>query len=114
VKVGLKQYIKLIDILKKGAFGTTNRSVAIDSYSSYLQSNSISYNLVPDEDIVLQDTRDYYFTNPCTGFVPFTKKNVIQLFPLKQDEIKAYLKTKKVNFSSREDLLKLADYLRAL
>ena len=33
------------------------------------------------------------------GFVQYTKKNVMQLFPQNEDEIKAYLKSNKINFS---------------
>ncbi len=39
---------------------------------------------------------------------------LIQLFPQNEDEIKAYIKSNKVDFDSRDDLLRFADYLRSL
>lgn len=111
IKVGLKQYIKLKDILKKGAFGTTSRGASIDTYNS-MAANGISYDLVPNEDMELQKTLEYYISIPSTGFIQFNKKNVIQLFPQKSDDIKSYIKSNKVDFDSRDDLLKFADFIR--
>jgi hypothetical protein len=111
VKVGLKQYVQLKDVLKKGAFGTTARSVSIDSYKS-MNAGGVSYDLIPDEEIVLQKTREYYLATISGGFVQFSKKNAIQLFPQRADNIKSYLKSNKIKFDSRDDLLRFADYLR--
>jgi hypothetical protein len=113
LRVGLEQYIKIKDVLKTGAFGTTARSVSVDSYSS-VSTNGITYNLVPNEDIELEKMMEYYLMPSSGGFIPFTKKNVMQLFPQDEDNIKAYIKTNKVNFDSRDSLLKFADYLNSL
>jgi hypothetical protein len=112
LKVGLKQYVKVKDVLKKGAYGTTSRGASVDTYTS-MSSSGISYDLIPNEDIEVQKEIEYYISFQSGGFDLFTKKNVIQLFPEKSEEIKSYIKSKKVDFSSREDLLKFADYLRA-
>ncbi len=113
LKVGLKQYIKLKDILKKGAYGTTNRGVSIDTYNS-VATGGISYDLIPNEDLELQKTLEYYISDLSGGFMLFTKKNAIQLFPGKEDDIKTYIKSNKVDFDSRDDLIRFADYLRSL
>jgi hypothetical protein len=113
LRVGLKQYIRIKDVLKTGAFGTTARSVSVDSYSS-VSANGITYNLVPNEDIELEKMMEYYLMPSSGEFIPFTKKNVMQLFPQDEDKIKAYIKTNKVNFDSRDSLLKFADYLNGL
>jgi hypothetical protein len=113
LKVGLKQYIKIKDVLKEGAMGTINRVSSIDTYSS-LWADGNSYGLVPNENIEVQMTLEYYISNSPGGFVQFTRKNVIQLYPKKADEIKAYVKSNKVDFDSRDDLIRFADYLRSL
>ena len=113
IRVGLKQYVKIKEILKEGAFGTTNRVSSVDTYNS-MSTNGISYDLIPKEDIEVEMTLEYYLSDPLGGFTLFTRKNVIQLFPQRADEIKAYIKSKKVDFDSRDDLLIFADYLRSL
>jgi hypothetical protein len=113
LKVGLKQYVRIKDILKEGALGTLNRVSSIDTYNS-LWADGNSYGLVPNENIEVQMTLEYYISNSSSGFVQFNKKNVIQLYPQKADEIKAFIKSHKVDFDSRDELLKFADYLRSL
>jgi hypothetical protein len=113
VRVGLKQYIKLKEVLKKGAYGVPARNVSIDSYNSIAAGGNF-YELIPDEDILLQKTNGYYLSTASGGFVLFNRKNVLELFPQKVDIIKGYLKSDKVNFESRDDLLRLAAFLRGL
>ena len=113
LRVGLKQYVRIKDILKEGALGTTNRNASIDTYSSVTSSN-VSYELIPNSDIEVQMTLEYYLSKSSQDFILFNKKNAIQLFPQSADEIKAYIKSNKVDFDSRDDLLRFADYLRSL
>lgn len=109
-RVYLKQAIVIKDIHKEGAFGTINRTAASESYSYVLTGNSF-VDLVPTEDIVLQKTVDYFYSTPENAFVQFTKKNIIKILPEKEDVIKNYLKSNKIDFESREDILKLADFV---
>jgi hypothetical protein len=113
MKVGLKQYYKIRDVLKSGAYGTTVRSGSADTYNS-ISANGLTYGLIPNEDIELQKMIEYYLYTPSNGYTLFIKKNVLQLFPERSDEIKAYLKANKVDFDSRDDLLRFADFLRTL
>jgi len=113
IKVGLKQYIKIKDVLEKGAFGTTNRAASIDTYKS-IWADGNTYDLVPNQDIEVQMTLEYYISKSSCDFILFNKKNVKQLFPQRADEIKAYIKSNKLDFESRDDLLRFADYLRSL
>ncbi len=113
IKVVLKQYIKLKEIQKQDSYGTTSAGSAMTSYGS-LPANGNFYKLVANTDLQMQRTLEYYLSDPAGGFVAYTKKNVKQLFPENKSEIKAYLKSNKVNFDSREDLIRLADYLKTL
>ncbi len=113
VRVALKQYFKLKEVLKKDSYGTSSSGSATNSYGSLPVDGSF-YKLAANEDMVFQKTLEYYLTTSSSGFVQFNKKNVIQLFPQKGDVIKAYLKSNKVNFDSRDDLIRLAYYLGSL
>ena len=113
LRVYLKQHVVIKDILKKGAFGTTNRNSAIESYS-YVVSGNVSYDLIPDEDLVLQKTSKYYYSTSVNDFIQFNRKNIIQILPGKEDVIKNYLKSNKIDFESGDDLLRLAGFLSNL
>ena len=112
-KVYLKQSIALKDILKKGAMGTINRSAASQSYD-YLLADGLSKDMVADVDIVLQKTEVYFFSTAGEEFIPFNKKNLIKIMPENKNFIMNYIKLKKTDFKTREDVLNLADYLSKL
>lgn len=113
LKVVLNQYIKLKEIVKKDSYGTSSSGSSTQSYGS-LPSNGQFYKLAANEDMVFQKIREYYLSTPSSGFVPFKKKNVMQLFPKNEDDIKKYLKSNEIDFDSREDLIKFAAYLQGL
>lgn len=113
VRVGLRQRIKLKEVLKKDSYGTSSSGSATNSYSM-LPTDGNFYKLTANEDMVFQKTMEYYVATSSSGFVQCKKKSVLQLFPQKADEIQKYLKTNKIDFDSREDLLKLAEYLKNL
>lgn len=113
VEVGLMKNFRLKEIQKKGAFGTINRSSSIDTYNSMSLRDNF-YQLIPNEDWVFQKTEKYYFSTSPKGFIQFNKKNVMEAFPQKEDAIKDFLKSNKIDFNSEKDLFKLADYLGSI
>jgi hypothetical protein len=113
IKLGLKAYVRFKDILKKGAMGTTARASSVDTYNSMYSSGNL-YKLIPNEDIELERTNEYYLYTPDAGFTLLLRKNILKLFPDKDNEIKTYLKSHKVRFFSRDDLIGLTDFLRTL
>ena len=113
LKVGLKQYFKLKEVLKKDTYGTSSSGSATTSYGT-LPAGGQFYKLIANEDLVFQKIQDYYISSPSNEFVPCRKKTVINLFPEEKDAIKAYLKSNKTDFNSVDDLLNLADYLQGL
>ena len=112
-KVVLKEYIKLKEVLSKDSYGTSSSGSASNSYGM-LPAEGNFYKLAANKDMVFQKTREYYFATASGGFIQFSKKNVIHMFPRKEDAIKAYLKSNKVDFDSRTDLLRFADFLSGL
>jgi hypothetical protein len=113
IKVGLKQYIKLKEVLKKDSYGTSSSGGASTSYGS-LPANGKLYKLTANEDMVFQKVREYYLSTPASGFVSFRKKTIMQLFPKHEDEIKTFLKSNDVDFDSGEDLIKLSRFVAGL
>ncbi len=111
--VALKQYIKLKEVQKKDSYGTSSAGSATNSYGTLPTAGNF-YKLVANEDMVFQRTSEYYISDPEGGFDLYNKKNVLHLYPKNEKEIKAYLKTEKINFDKRDDLIKLADYLSGL
>jgi hypothetical protein len=113
VKVGLRQYYKLQEILKKDGYGTASAASATNSYS-VLPSDDYYRKQIVDKEMIFQKTREYYLSVSTSDFVLFRKKAVMKLFPEKSDEIQQYLKSNKVDFDSESDLLRLAGFLKRL
>ena len=112
-KVFLKQGIVIKDIQKEGAYGTINRSGVSELYGHVLTGGN-SVDLILRQDMVLQKTTDYFYSTQGNEFIRFSKKNVVNILPGKEDVIKNYLKSNKIDFDSREDLLKVADFVSKL
>lgn len=113
VQVGVKEYFNLIDTRKKDPYGDIGSGAATDSYSS-LHSNGQYNKLTVTQDRIFQKVSDYYLAASSREFVPFTKKKVLQLFPKNKNGIEDYLKWNKVDFDSRNDLVRFAEFLSKL
>jgi hypothetical protein len=109
-KFAVRQFVRVVDYQKKGAYGTSSSTAAIDSYSSLL-SGPHNYNLIVDVDLVMRKETLYYIYRTGLGFEPFRKKTIFQVFPEKADELKKYLKEQPVDFDVKEDLLRLFQFL---
>ncbi|HJZ40760.1 MAG TPA: hypothetical protein VJ203_10375 [Bacteroidales bacterium] len=112
-KLGLKQYVKMVDKQTQAAYGMTSSVSATDSYNS-IPSSSGYYSLTVNEDISVRPVKDYYLGSEKEGFQLIRKKLIFQLFPESEDEIKQYLKNNEVNFNKEEDLMKLCMFLKDL
>jgi len=113
IRIMLNEYIKLKEIQKKDSYGVSGTGSSTESYNS-LPADGNYYKLHANSDMVFQRMRDYYLSTPDNGFQPFTKKNVLKLFPKNENAIKDYLKSNDIDFGSREDLIKLAGFLQSL
>jgi len=111
--VGEKQYFNLMDVKKKDPYGDIGSGAATDSYSS-IHSNGHYYKLTANQDRIFQKVVEYYLATPTSDFVFFNKKKVKKLFPQQKKAIDDYLKSNKVDFDSRKDLLRFAEYLDAI
>ena len=112
-KVGLKQFIELKEIQSKDSYGVASTGGATTTYSSMPVDGSF-YKLVANKDMVFKRTIQYYISTKDSGFQSFNRKNVLALFPDSEVKIRDYMKTNKVKFDSRADLLRLAEFLGSL
>jgi hypothetical protein len=112
-KVGLKRFIDLKGILNKDSYGISGSAGSTTSYSS-LPADGSFHKLIANKDMIFKWTSQYYLYTNESGFQFYNRKNILEFSPQSKDIIKGYLKTNKVNFDSKEDLLRLADFLGTL
>jgi hypothetical protein len=112
-KVGLKQFIELKGIQNKDSYGISGSAGSTTSYSSLPVDGSF-YRLTANKDMVFKCSTQYYICTKESGFQFFNRKKILELFPENKPVIKDYLKSNKVNFNSKVDLLRLADFLGTL
>lgn len=112
-KVGLKEAYELKEVQNIDSYGVASSGSSTQSYGS-LPVDGNSYKLSANKDMIFQKTIRYYISNPGSSFIIFNKKNVLQLYPESEDKIKTYLKGNKVDFGSKDDLLRLARFLDSL
>ena len=113
IKVALKQNITLKQVLKHDSYGVSGSGSATESINS-LQTTGNSYKLIVNQDRVFQKISEFFLTTSSGEFVPFTKKKILQLFPQKKEAIHEYLKSNKVDFESKNDLVRLVGFLQNL
>ena len=113
IKLAAKQTLRFADKQKGGAYNTTSSTSAITTYSSFSIEGKV-YNVIPTEDMILKKQTQYYFGDKYNHFVLANKKNLLRLFSKQNGALTAYLKENDVDFTNREDLEKLLQYLANL
>ena len=113
VTIGINQFYNLMDVRKKDPYGDIGSGAATDTYSS-IHTGGQYYKLTANQDRIFQKVAEYYLQIPSGNWVRFNKKKVKQMFPQHKKAIATYLKSSKVNFYSREDLIRFAEYLGEL
>lgn len=113
IKVCVRDKIKLKEVVKTGAMGQPNRNSQVDSFNSMSLEGNFQQ-LIPAEDLVFQRSLEFYILTSSGELIEFRKKNVFNLFPDREPEIQKYLKSNKVNFEMKVDILRFADFLAGL
>jgi hypothetical protein len=113
VTVGLKQLYKLKTIENKDSYGTAGSGSATTSYNS-LPAEGNFYKLTANKDMIFERSLSYYISTGDQDFMPLNRNNVLKLYPAEKDRLKKYLQAEKIQFGKREDVLRLADFLRTL
>jgi len=112
LKVFYTQKIEFVDRQKNGALGSSGRSFTIDSYD-YMQIGKYSYNFKTDVDVIFRKKKEFFYFAG-NGYVLLNKKNAEKILPEKQDLVKKYLKTNRIDFELKNDVLKFADFISNL
>ena len=113
IKLVTKQTLSVVGKEKTGAYNATSSTSAINTYSSFTSDGKV-YKLVPMEDMILKKQIQYYFGDKYNHFVLANKKNLLRLFSKQNGALTVYLKENDVDFTNREDLEKLLQYLANL
>ena len=111
IKLAEKQNWEVADVRKMGAHNTPSTTFAIASISTLVDIFGKSHDLILNEDVILRKVTNYYFGDKYNLFVPASKKNLLSLFPKEQKSLANYLKENKVNFTKKNDLEKLTQFL---
>jgi len=91
---------------KEGAFGISNSTNGIDSYTSFVSGNA-SYHLYVSDEVTVKKITNYFLLTKDDRFLPASRANFLSLFAKNKSQIDRYLDTHKVNFSKEEDLRQL-------
>jgi hypothetical protein len=109
----MHKYIKLINVKKEGAYGTSNSTGSVDSYSSLsANKNSATLKLKVNEDMDFALVTDFYFSRKSNEFVLAKKNSILKLFPEEEEIIKEFIKSQSIRFNEKDDLIKLTEYLK--
>jgi hypothetical protein len=111
VKLAGKQVWEVADIRKIGSHNRPSTTFAVTSFSTITDRLGRTQDLLLNEDVVVRKKTTYYFGDMYNHFVPAGKKNLLLLFPKKQNSLANYLKENKVNFDKKNDLEKLIQFL---
>jgi len=111
--VGMKDRIELEAVGKQSATGVPMRTGASSDYSSKNLGKNIQ-NLVPSEDMIFKRGVKYFIIYPYGEMKEFKKKSILEIFPYNESDIQEYLKSDRVNFDSKEDIIRFAGFLETL
>jgi len=111
VKLVEKKIWQVSDLRKVGSHNRHADTYDVTSISTLSNGYGKAYELILDQDVVIRKKTQYYFGNMYNSFVPAAKKNLLSLFPKQENMLVKYLKENNVNFSKKEDLEKLAQFL---
>lgn len=107
------KYIKLVNVKKEGAYGTSNSTGSVDSYSSLsANNNSATLKLKVSEDMDFAIMTDFYFSKNSSEFVLARKNSILKLCPEKDEMIKEFIKSQSIRFNEKDDLIKLTEFLK--
>ena len=107
-----RRFLKLTDIKTKGAYGTTSSTSAVDNYSSFISnSNTRTYQLKADEDMVFSFRTSYYFQTRSRDLFSAQQNTLLKSFPEYSASIKKFIKENSIKFTREADLVKMADFM---
>ena len=110
VKMAIRERIRLSDKQKIGAYGQTNTTTSIETTGGFLDSYK-RYNVVSNENLVLQWEKQYYLSAKRGHFFIANKKNVLKEFGDHRKALQDFLDKNNLNFKKEEDIRKLCEFI---
>jgi hypothetical protein len=109
-KIGIAGFFTTVSRRKLSAYGSTVDG-GVDSYGSYVIPTNTKLNLTPNVETTVAYRKAMFLGNRFNLFLPVTRKNIFSFYPDKERELKEYLAKTKVDFTSREDVIRLIGYM---
>jgi len=113
VKLGEKQMLRIVDKQRIGAYGVASSVESIDTKNAY-NDGVKNYNMTVMQQLLLAREVQYYLGDTYNHFVLANKKNVMKFFSKQQRALESYLKENNIEFTNKEDLEKLFQFLNQL
>ncbi len=113
VKLVEKKIWQVAETQRMGAFNTPTSTASINSQAFY-NVNGTTYNLVLNEELTLRKVELHFFMDRNSRVVPAGKKNLLKLFPKEQRRIETFLKDNQIDFTNKNDLEKIVQFLGLL
>ena len=114
VMLVVKNYVKLMDVRKQGAYGMSSTG-NIDNYTSVSSgTNTGTVQLKSNQDMIYSYEVEYYFTSDKVDYVPARKNSILKLYPDHKDEIRSFIKEHSINFNRLQDLISLTEFVANL
>jgi len=110
VKMAIRERIRLADKQKIGAYGQPNTTTSIETTGGYLDSYK-RYNVVANENLVLQWEKSYYLSAKKGHYFMANKKNVLKEFGDHRKELQNFLDKNDLNFRKEEDIRNLCEFI---
>lgn len=113
IKLAHSQYFEMSNREKAGEFGQpSGGSVQTYTSMSSVASQTSTKPLVANEFLTMAKRSVYYIGDEFNSFKVANKKNVLEMYSKNENEVKTYLKEKKVDFNKEEDLKQLIIFLK--
>lgn len=105
--------VKIADKQKTGAYGIPNSTGTIESIDRI--DTKGAYNKIElNENLLVSRATTYYIENEKGELLPASKKNILNLYPRKDDQIRNFIKNNSLQFDKEEDFIKVTDFLSSL
>jgi len=110
VKLASAVFFAVLKKQKMGAYGNTTDGAA-GSMNSFVTLNNSKLELVPQSVTTIALQNIFFLGNRFSQFLPVNKKNIFSFYNKKETELNEFLKKTSLNYSSRQDILNLVQYM---
>ena len=113
VKIARKRLLEMTNKEKLGAMGVEGYGGAIETFSKFTGSQHMR-ELVAKEKLTFTEHITYYVGEKFNHFYKANKKSLLDFYRDKEEQVGAWLKENKIDFSKTDDIKKVFDYLQTL